>query len=140
MTLRLIREPSLDATTLGVLFLNGRFQCFTLEDLIREQIGQPVASWKVAGATAIPAGHYRVQITPSVRFGRPLPELLEVPGFTGIRIHPGNAAVDTAGCLLVGNARSGSRILQSRVAFEAVFAELAAATDPIWITIENPAA
>jgi hypothetical protein len=60
--------------------------CWTCEDEVREVPGQPVATWKVPGKTAIPAGIYEVDITMSQRFGRDLPVLLAVPGFTGVRI------------------------------------------------------
>ena len=136
--LRLIREPSFQGATLGVLFLDHQFRCFTLEDKVRERPGLPVAQWKVPGETAIPSGHYRVIITPSVRFHRPLPLVVDVPGFTGIRIHPGNVVADTSGCILVGKDRGDGRLMQSRVAFEDLFAALEAATGEMWITIENP--
>lgn len=65
MRLRLVREPSLEGATLGCLFVDGHFAAFTLEDEIRERPGEPVGAWKVPGATAIPAGRYRVIVTPS---------------------------------------------------------------------------
>lgn len=139
MYLRLVREPSINGTTHGVLFLDGHFECFCLEDMIREVSGQPMATWKVSGQTAIPSGRYRIIITPSRRFERPLPLLLDVPGFTGIRIHPGNTVADTAGCLLVGMDRRAGQVLRSRVAFEALFAKLATTQGDLWIRIENPA-
>ena len=139
MNLRVIREPSINGATLGSLYVNGVWQCWTLEDAIREIPGQPVASWKVKGQTAIPAGRYALVITPSQRFQRPLPLLMDVPGFTGIRIHPGNTVADTEGCLLVGQDRQTGRVLRSRVAFAALFAVLADATEAIWIGLENPA-
>lgn len=140
MNLRLVREPSMGGATLGVLFVDGHFECFSLEDEIREIPGQPVEAWKITRATAIPAGRYRLAITPSQRFLRDLPLLVDVPGFTGVRMHPGNTVEDTAGCLLVGKDRQRGRVLQSRVAFETLFAKLSAVIDsePITIGIENP--
>lgn len=140
MTLRLIREPSINGATLGSLYIDGHWQAWTLEDQIREQAGVPVAAWKVPAQTAIPAGRYRVIVTPSQRFQRPLPLVLDVPGFSGIRIHPGNGPEDTEGCILVGRDRVAGRVLQSRVAFEALFATLQAAIGDIWIEIQNPIA
>ena len=140
MNLRVIREPSIGGATLGSLYINGVWQCWTLEDAIREIPGAPVESWKVAGATAIPAGRYALAITPSRRFQRPLPLLLAVPGFTGVRIHPGNTVADTEGCLLVGQDRQAGRVLRSRIAFEALFTELEDADGDVWIAIENPVA
>lgn len=80
--------------TCGAIFIAGRFICFTLEDEKRLQ--------KVYGQTCIPDGRYEVEVSNSPRFGRMLPELLDVPGFTGIRIHPGNDIDDSRGCVLVG--------------------------------------
>jgi hypothetical protein len=138
MILRLLREPTIDGATLGSLYVNGHWRAWTLEDAIREQHGVPVSTWKVPAQTAIPSGSYRVVITQSVRFKRPLPLLVDVPGFSGVRIHPGNTIADTEGCILVGRDRQPGRVLQSRVAFEALFGEIAAATEGVWMDIDNP--
>lgn len=138
MNLRVIREPSIGGATLGSLYINGVWQCWTLEDAIREVPGQPVSAWKVPGQTAIPAGRYRVILTPSQRFKRALPLLVDVPGFSGVRIHAGNTITDTEGCLLVGNHRGESRVAESRIALEALFGRLARAAGEIWIRMENP--
>ena len=140
MTLRLIREPSVDGATHGVLFVDGHYQCFTLEDEIREQPGRSVEDWKVPGQTAIPSGRYRVVVTPSQRFQRDLPLLLEVPGFSGIRVHPGNGTGDTSGCILVGQDRQPGRLRQSRVACEALCEQLHLVTAAIYVSVENPEA
>ena len=76
--------------------------CYVLEDKYREVEGQDVKVWKVQDKTAIPKGVYDVRITFSNRFQSKLPLLLNVPGFTGIRIHTGNTSKNTEGCLLVG--------------------------------------
>ena len=140
MTLRVIREPSREGATLGVLFFDDVFFCFTLEDPIREQPGQPVAAWKVPGQTAIPAGHYRVTLTPSPRFGRVLPRLHAVPGFEGVLVHAGNKSADTEGCLLVGLDRGQAFVGRSQLALQRVMARLIDTIDEIWIDIENPPA
>lgn len=139
MMLRLVREPSLHGATHSVLFVDGHYACFALEDELREVPGQPVTAWKVPGQTAIPAGRYQIQITPSARFLRDLPILLNVPGFSGVRIHPGNGPLETEGCILVGKDRQPGRLLQSRVAFEALFTQLQAAPE-VWMAVENPVA
>ena len=136
MDLRVIREATVDGATIGELSVDGVFTCYTLEDAVREVSGVPVAAWKVPGETAIPRGRYLVEITPSRRFRRLLPLLRNVPGFTGVRIHPGNAALDTSGCLLVGRTRSVSTITDSRVAFEALYQRLLEHwSDETWIEI-----
>ena len=69
------------------------------------------------GKGPIPLGTYRIILTYSQRFQALLPELVAVPGFTGIRIHSGNSMADTAGCILVGRYQSGeAEIAESRVA------------------------
>jgi hypothetical protein len=148
--IRVIREPSAAGATLGALYVAGVWQCWTLEDEIREHAGTPVEQWKVAGQTAIPAGEYKIVLSRSVRFslkasqksGVPVdvvtPEILAVPGFTGIRIHPGNAAADTEGCILVGKMRMSNTVLQSQDAFDALMARLRRAPDISTIRLENP--
>ena len=143
MELRVVREPSIGGATAGVLFVDGKFECFTLEDQIREVPGTPVRDWKVRGETAIPCGRYRVIVTPSHRFKRPLPLVVDVPGFEGIRIHPGNRKVDTEGCILVGRRRAKDPtgeawVGESRAAFEVLFPRIARAKGDIWLTVENP--
>lgn len=84
---------------------------------------------KVYGETAIPAGTYNVVITPSQRFKRDLPMVENVPGFQGIRIHPGNTAEDTDGCILVGKAKGPDSVTDSRAAFNELFPKIKTALD-----------
>lgn len=106
--------------TIGALSVDGDFECWVCEDTVR-------TGPKVYGKTAIPAGTYAVDVTFSNRFQKPLPLLLAVPGFAGIRIHPGNTAADTLGCLLPGADRLAKSVGRSRVAFEALFVKIRAA-------------
>ena len=103
-------------STIGRLLVNGVFQCWTLEDRVREVVGRPVAEWKVQNQTAIPVGEYEVKLTFSGRFQKILPILLNVPGFSGIRIHAGNTKEDTEGCILLGLGVAGNGITKSRAA------------------------
>jgi hypothetical protein len=86
---------------------------------------------KVYGKTAIPRGRYQIVITHSARFKRLLPILVGVPGFSGIRIHPGNRHNNTEGCLLPGKAygqEDGDYIvMQSRTASDSLQNLIAAA-------------
>lgn len=121
---------------------NGVFLVWTLEDAIREIPGAAVHTWKVAGRTAIPAGRYRVQTTWSPRFKRPLPLVLDVPGFAGVRIgHAGNDHEDTDGCILCGLHR-GPGVIGSSVAGGSLvcgrIADAEARGEDVWITIRNP--
>lgn len=134
MQLRLDRIQIDHDVTIGSLAVDGTWQCWTLEDVVRPR------GIKVAGQTAIPFGTYRVLITPSPRFGRDLPLLVDVPFFSGVRIHAGNTAADTEGCILVGTDRGadGKSITRSRQAFDNLFIKLQAAIDrrdQIWLEI-----
>lgn len=120
-------------STIGTLMVDGKFECYTLEDVVRD-------GPKVYGKTAIPAGTYEVRITYSNHFKRDLPLLLDVPGFEGIRIHPGNTAADTEGCILVGRTKAINRINNSRDAFDSLYAKMLAAwfrKEPITIIVRN---
>ena len=79
----------------------------------------------------------------SNRFKKILPEVLAVPNFTGIRIHAGNTAKDTHGCLLLGQTRNveARSIGQSKLALEAFMTKITAVWDAkseLWITYVNP--
>lgn len=128
MELTLKRVSLKDTYTIGRLFVDGQYFCDTLEDKVRPD------GVKVYGETAIPAGTYKVVITYSNRFKRMLPLLQNVPMFEGIRIHPGNTAVDTHGCLLVGINTEKGKITQSKITFEKLF-KLLEKADTIQITI-----
>lgn len=136
MLLTLRREPSANGCTTGRLSVDGRHECYTCEDVTRP--GQE----KVPGKTAIPEGRYRVVVTHSQRFGCLLPLLLDVPGFTGIRIHTGNTAADTEGCILPGLGMLPDRVTESRKAFEPLFSKIQAALasgEDVWIEISQRA-
>lgn len=123
MILTLERRWFSSEATLGELFVNGVFECFTLEDVVRS-----AKAAKVPGATAIPEGSYDVVVNYSQRFKRRMPLLLSVPGFSGVRIHSGNTDADTEGCVLVGCCKLGDDLIgESRKAFEQLFAKIDAA-------------
>jgi hypothetical protein len=107
--------------TIGTMTSDKGLEVYTLEDVER-----PV---KVFGETAIPKGSYNVTITPSNRFKRDLPLVEGVPGFTGVRIHPGNTSADTEGCILVGRTKGPTWVGESRAAFNDVYREIKAAID-----------
>jgi hypothetical protein len=132
MELKVLRKELTAKSTIGELHVDGAFECYTLEDAVR-----PV---KIKGVTAIPAGVYEVVVNFSQRFQRPLPLLLHVPNFDGVRIHAGNTDADTEGCLLVGKTKAADFIGASRAAFDALFAKIqrAAAREKIFIEIAQP--
>lgn len=105
--------------TIGELLIDNEFECWICEDVVR-----PADAPKVHGKTAIPYGRYRIIVNPSNRFKRLLPLLLNVPNFEGIRIHPGNTAEDTEGCLLPGRKRLLKSVGESRLAFDILFQKI----------------
>lgn len=110
MEIKVIRKEFTERSTIGEMLINGEFLCYTLEDMVRD--GE-----KVPGKTAIPYGKYDVVINFSNRFQKYMPLLMNVTNFSGIRIHPGNKATDTEGCILLGNYRNKDEITDSRTAF-----------------------
>lgn len=100
--LKLIRVTNTPDYTEGKLYVDGAHECYTIEDPDRflEERG---AGAKIYGKTAIPRGMYPVVISYSPRFKKELIEIKDVPYFEGIRIHTGNTAVDTEGCIIVGS-------------------------------------
>lgn len=109
MNLYVLRTNYNEECTIGLMLINDTVFGYTLEDVVR-----PNNSPKVYGKTAIPSGRYQVIVNTSPRFNRPMPLLLNVPGFSGIRIHGGNTDKDTEGCILVAKKKvSNTRISQS---------------------------
>jgi len=121
MMLSVSRKEKTNRSTIGELSIDGEFFCYTLEDVVRDV--------KVFGETAIPVGTYKLIISYSPHFKRDLPLLVDVPNYTGVRIHPGNVAADTYGCLLVGSTKSKDFVGNSRTTFEQLFAKLRKAKD-----------
>ena len=141
MKLELQRYALKDTYTIGKLFINGVYECDVLEDKVRDLNHDGKfddGEVKVFAQTAIPYGTYQIDITYSERFKRLLPLLENVPEFDGIRIHPGNTAADTHGCLLVGHNTAVGVVTDSKKAFDKLFPKLAAAheaKESIFITI-----
>lgn len=140
MDIELKRTVFTDQSTIGMLSIDGDFACYVLEDVVREIPGQAVSTWKVRAQTAIPQGRYRVERNFSPRFGKLLPILVGVPGFDGIRIHPGNVAGDTEGCLLPGLHKAQDKVTDSKVAFMQIDAKIKEALDAgetVWIDVKG---
>lgn len=110
MEIRVDRKWPKPTYCVGLMYIDGKYFCETLEDRLRDLNKEK----KVSGETAIPAGRYRVIYNYSPKFKRNLPRLLNVPQFEGILIHPGNTAEDSAGCILVGRNTSVGRLTESR--------------------------
>ncbi len=105
-TISVMRYFDDDQTTLGLLFFDSDFYCYTLEDTFRNV--------KVKGQTRIPKGTYNLDFYKTVT---PLTEkyrrtrdwfdfhihVQDVPNFTHVYIHNGSDHTHTEGCLLIAD-------------------------------------
>jgi hypothetical protein len=130
MELKVIRETFTEDSTIGKMYINDVYHCYTLEDKVREV--------KVQNVTAIPKGRYEVIINFSNRFKQQMPLLLNVPNFEGVRIHFGNYSKDTEGCILVGSSKAVNMIGNSRAQYAKLMTALKKASkdEKIFITIQ----
>jgi hypothetical protein len=120
--LTLVRYSTSKLDTTGLLFLNGNFVCYTLEDTHREK--------KIPGATRIPAGTYQIALreigTVHARYKQRYPSfhkgmiwIKDVPNYDGVLIHIGNTYEDTRGCILVGDSVGNNAIEDGKINFSA---------------------
>lgn len=139
--------------TIGKLFINGVYECDTLEDQDRGLTSQmsleEIKAKKVYGVTAIPTGTYSINMTTvSPKFkdkawAKPykgiLPRLENVKGYEGVLIHVGNKAEDTLGCILVGENKVKGQVINSTATFYelmTVLLKAQSAGEVIELTIE----
>jgi hypothetical protein len=119
MKIELERRWKRKGYTIGVLSVNGQRICEAVEDedrgLSSDMPLKELQAKKIKGQTAIPTGTYKVVITYSPRFKKQLPLLQDVPGYEGVRIHPGNTAKDTEGCILCGRNTIKGGVTDSRL-------------------------
>lgn len=112
MEIKVLRYSDNGESTLGLMFINGKFECYTLEDEAR--------TLKVWGETRIPEGTYEIGLRTEgghhqrykARFGdmhKGMLQVKNVPNFKHILIHIGNDDDDTAGCLLVGSSANNNQ-------------------------------
>lgn len=117
MHLTIVRFKSNTIATIGKLFIDGKFECYTLEDEYR--------AVKVHGETRIPAGTYRVDLRISPKFtpvyGHKMLWIKDVPGFEYVLFHKGNTDKDTMGCVLVGKTFEKDTITQSKLAYDVFY-------------------
>ena len=93
---------------------------------------------KIKGRSAIPEGRYAVVISWSPKMKKWLPILLGVPMFSGVRIHAGNTAKDTEGCILVGENLKKGMVLNSNIWLHRLMERIGEAKERgegVWITI-----
>ena len=136
--------------TIGRMYIDGKYVCDTLEDtdrgLKQSMSLEEIKKKKIYGKTAIPTGTYKVTmdvVSPKFKnrtWAKPykgkIPRLLDVPGYEGVLIHPGNAANETYGCILPGINSVVGKVTNSQATFKKVMAILTKGTD-ITITIDG---
>ncbi len=142
MNLRLDRYKSESDFTLGKLYINDVFECYTLEDEKREV--------KVMHETRIPAGTYEIKLRlfgghherykVKFPFHKGMLWLQDVPNFKDILIHIGNTDEDTSGCILVGKNVGDGRIVESTRAYKDMYLKVLAAferDEKVTITVND---
>ena len=142
MDLLLQRSDLEPQRTFGRLMHGIKVLSWCLEDRVREVSTASGWQWKreykVPGQTAIPSGHYELQITHSNRFNRELPLLLNVPDFSGIRMHAGNTEEDTEGCILVGKGIVNHKLVSSQLALYDLMQFLFTVKGKVFVEVRNP--
>ena len=152
MELILVRIAKRKAYTIGRLSIQKRvddeylagsedqYFCDTLEPTWRDY---KHGAYKIKGKSAIPEGRYAVVISWSPKFKAWLPILLGGPEFNkqwqGVRIHAGNTAEDTEGCILVGKNKLVGQVVDSRIWLHRLKQKIVEAKDrgePVWLTIK----
>lgn len=144
MRIILTRKEKASEYTAGCLYVDGTYFCDTIEDCDRGLHAKltlaEVRRRKVPGRTAIPLGTYDVTLdVKSPKYGNVqwykdlcggyMPRLVDVMGFEGILIHPGNTAEDSEGCILVGRYEGHGCVSNSKRTFESLYKRFAMARD-----------
>ena len=125
MNIQLKRIAKKETYTIGKLYLDGVYFCDTIEDkdrgLNQTMSINDIKKKKVYGETAIPTGTYKLVIAYSNRFKKNMAHILNVPGYEGIRIHTGNSAKDSLGCIIVGKNKVVGKVVESRDTYNQLF-------------------
>jgi len=137
MKIEVLRYSDNGESTLGLLKVNGKFFCYTLEDQYQEV--------KVKHQTRIPDGTYNITLRDAGGMTKSYAQrypgmhkgmlwVRDVPNFEYIYIHSGNNDDHTSGCLLVGNTVNNNNnkdgfIGESRPAYVSLYREIIAAMD-----------
>ena len=135
MLVKLFRYSANEEDTLGLMYIDGQFACYTLEDQYQNE--------KIYGETRIPAGSYKMRLRTEGGFHQRystryqgfhigMLEIADVPGFEFILLHVGNTDDDTAGCILVGNTANNNQdyrgfVGHSSEAYRFVYPKIASA-------------
>lgn len=142
MKLTLDRKWKKSSYTISNLYVDGVKFCNVIEDTDRGLSSDmdlaTIKSLKVKGKTAIPKGNYRITLSmQSLKYTRSksmmafckayMPRLINVPGYEGVLIHPGNTAADTEGCLIPGKNDTVGRVSNSTKYFKELYNKMKAA-------------
>lgn len=144
---RMAKKPNY---TIGKLYIDGKYFCDTLEDkdrgLTQSMTENEILKIKVKDQTAIPTGKYKIDMnTVSPKFGNSswaklykgiVPRLINVPGYSGVLIHPGNTVSDTSGCILLGQNKVVGQVINSQVTWKAFMQKVTSCKEAINITIK----
>lgn len=128
MRIKVVRIANKPTYCIGKLYINGEYFCDTLEDTDRglddRMSEEEIKERKVYGKTAIGTGIYNVILNYSTKYKKVMPLLLNVKGYSGVRIHSGNVPEDTLGCILVGKNKVVGKVIDSRDTYEALYKRL----------------
>ena len=129
MELTLKRIALKSEYTIGKLYVDGEYVCDTIEDTVRDldKDGKFAnGEVKIPGKTAIPYGRYEITMkvkSPKYsnfskyswakKYDGYLPRLLNVPQFDGVLMHVGNSALDSEGCIIVGENKVVGKVINS---------------------------
>lgn len=118
MRVTLKRIAFKDKYTIGKVYINNKYFSDSIEDKDRGlydwQSEEYILEKKIKHETAIPYGMYKLLWTYSPKYRRMLPEICDVKGFSGIRVHSGNTEEDSSGCILLGYNKKLGKVLDSR--------------------------
>ena len=150
MKLKIWRKWPKKGYCIGIFYVSGKRLCESMEDedrgLVQTMPTGKINQIKVYGRTAIPKGTYKVVLSVSPKFkdrpwakkwGGIVPEILDVKGWTGVRIHPANSASELLGCCAPGDNLKVGKVLNSTKRYDELMKQLV----PAWekgedITIE----
>jgi len=144
MDVLVVRYNFNEKYTEGRLYINGKYICDTLEDCNRELYDsmpeEEIMKKKVYGETCIPFGRYRLTIDYSNKFKKELIHILNVKGFSGVRIHSLNTAEESLGCIGVGVKLKDGYITNSRATYAIIHkmvSDSIAEGEDIYLTIQK---
>ena len=144
---RIAKKPNY---TIGKLYIDGKYFCDTLEDkdrgLTQSMEEAEILKIKIKDQTAIPTGKYKIDMnTVSPRFKNNswaklykgiVPRLINVPGYSGVLIHPGNTTSDTSGCILLGQNKVVGQVINSQITWKAFMQKVISCKQAINLTVE----